>query len=511
MSISSAFDTLKIVFQQKSPKPGLYSYHHQDKHGKSFRIHLRSSQDGSGILFLDVTDALHLNQTALRYMYYFMEEIPLWMVLAAQWVLYPGSLRKPYQDVSSIYRLIQSLKEGDFSCLNCELGSWVERKELFTVPVFAPYKVDLALTYGCNDQCPHCYNEPSRFALPSLSAQDWFRVIDKLHSLGVPHLILTGGEPTLHPDILEIIHYANDRGMIVGMNTNGRRLASAEFVQQLAEAGLNHVQITLGSHIPEIHNAMMGSKSFEQRVQGIMNAVNSPIHTITNTTLLKGTMDFVEEFIDFLYDLGIRTFAMNGMIHSGGGFENPNTIPEQNLPQLLTRVRIHSQRKQMKFLWYTVTEYCRFSPVALDIGIKRCNAAEYSMCIEPNGDVIPCQSFYVSAGNILTDPWESIWNGDLFTSFRTRVSDPGSTNLPEKCTHCPDLDLCAGGCRISLVAQKGMRVANSGCFGCGGRIVQEGKDFKQPTVLGYVPTGKLVDASLRASGNMPYISREGTE
>ena len=60
------------------------------------------------------------------------------------------------------------------------------------------------------------------------------------------------------------------------------------------------------------------------------------------------------------------------------------------------------------------------SPVELEIGAKRCNAAEYSVCIEPTGDVLPCQSFYVSAGNILRDPWESIWCGDLFLSFRDR-------------------------------------------------------------------------------------------
>ena len=73
----------------------------------------------------------------------------------------------------------------------------------------------------------------------------------------------------------------------------------------------------------------------------------------------------------------------------------------------------------MRFLWYTPTEYCRFSPFEIGIGVKRCNAGEYSICIEPNGDVLPCQSYYVSAGNLLSDPWESIWESELFRSFRT--------------------------------------------------------------------------------------------
>ncbi|MCB0230734.1 MAG: radical SAM protein, partial [Anaerolineae bacterium] len=108
----------------------------------------------------------------------------------------------------------------------------------------------------------------------------------------------------------------------VGLNSNGRRMAHAPYVAELAAAGLNHVQITLGSSRPAIHDAMMGARSFDQTVKGIRNAVASPLHTITNTTLMQANKDHAEEIIEFLYDLGIRTFAMNGMIYSGGGFGN---------------------------------------------------------------------------------------------------------------------------------------------------------------------------------------------
>ncbi|MCB0241561.1 MAG: SPASM domain-containing protein, partial [Anaerolineae bacterium] len=74
------------------------------------------------------------------------------------------------------------------------------------------------------------------------------------------------------------------------------------------------------------------------------------------------------------------------------------------MPALLIRVRDRAEELGMRFLWYTPTEYCRMSPVELELGAKRCNAGEYSLCIEPNGDVLPCQSYYVAAGNILRDP-----------------------------------------------------------------------------------------------------------
>jgi radical SAM protein with 4Fe4S-binding SPASM domain len=296
-------------------------------------------------------------------------------------------------------------------------------------------------------------------------------VIDKLNGVAVPHLIFTGGEATLNPDLPELIRYADGLGHVVGLNTNGRRLAHQPYMAELEAAGLNHVQITLGSNRPEVHDAVMNARSFRQTVRGIENAVASRVHPITNTTLMRRNMDHAEEIIDFLYDLGIRTFAMNGMIYSGGGFADPNAIPEEEMPPLLVRVRDHAAEKGMAFLWYTPTEYCRMSPVELEIGAKRCNAGEYSICIEPNGDVLPCQSFYVAAGNILRDEWSKIWRSELFRSFRDREDDPAWAGLPEKCWDCPDLPLCGGGCRIEREAREGNRIAEAAnslaCGSCG--------------------------------------------
>lgn len=107
----------------------------------------------------------------------------------------------------------------------------------------------------------------------------------------------------------------------------------------------------------------------------------------------------------------------------------------------------------MRFLWYTPTEYCQLSPLELRLGMKRCNAGEYSCCIEPNGDVLPCQSYYQPAGNLLRDPWERIWESPLFRAFRNRGSEPEAAGLPEKCRHCPDFPVCGGGCPLEREAR----------------------------------------------------------
>ncbi len=303
-----------------------------------------------------------------------------------------------------------------------------------------------------------------------MSADQWKQIIDKLVDIGVPHLIFTGGEATLHPDLPEIIRHADHRGPICGLNTNARRLSHRKYAEELASSGLNHVQVTLGSHRPEVHDRMMNARCFDQTVRGIETAMASGLHTITNTTLMQMNADEIEMTIDFLYELGIRTFAVNGMIYSGGGFSSGQAIPEENMAPILIRIRDKAAQLGMRFLWYTPTMYCRLSPVELEIGAKRCNAGEYSMCVEPNGDVLPCQSYYVAAGNLLRDSWQSIWNSDLFIGFRDRQLDPAAFGLPEMCWECPDLPLCGGGCRIEREAQDGVRIAggcsSGGCAGC---------------------------------------------
>lgn len=466
-----------------APMPGMHTFHIPLNGGQK-RIHFRQEADGSGTLFVDVTDVIHLNPTAAEMAFLALHDIPQYQAAAGlARRLRPADWPQMRAELSQMYEMVARFRAPETGCPTCAVQD-LQRTALFSHRADAPYKADLALTYGCNNACNHCYNEPDRFDMPSLGLAEWRRVIDRLHAVGVPHLIITGGEATLHPDLLPIIRYANGLGHVVGMNTNGRRLAHQPFVDQLVAAGLNHVQITLGSSRPEIHDEVMNARSFHQTVRGIQNAVASNLHAITNTTLMRRNMDHAEEIIDFLYDLGIRTFAMNGMIYSGGGFADPNAIPEEEMPALLVRVRDHAADKGMTFLWYTPTEYCRMSPVELEIGAKRCNAGEYSICIEPNGDVLPCQSFYVAAGNILRDEWRTIWRSDLFLSFRDREDDPAWAGLPEKCWECPDLPLCGGGCRIEREARDGVRVAGSCSSGaCGTGNGRSGSDVKQTSFI----------------------------
>jgi radical SAM protein with 4Fe4S-binding SPASM domain len=82
----------------------------------------------------------------------------------------------------------------------------------------------------------------------------------------------------------------------------------------------------------------------------------------------------------------------------------------------------------------------------LELGVKGCTAALFNMCVEPDGGVIPCQSYYLQLGNLLTDSWESIWNHELSVSLRERRA------IPDKCNGCGLLAECGGGCPLQFPA-----------------------------------------------------------
>jgi len=456
---------------QNGVRPGLHTYHVAHS-GRKRRFHLRVAADGSALLLIDVTDAIHLNPSAALLVHLALQNVSADRAAA----VLRGRFRhvgvgESRSEARKIYALVEGLTTAAGPCAVCGLGE-LQWSPLFSVPVSAPYKADLALSYGCNNACAHCYNETRGRSLVAathetndapLSRAQWRQVLARLSAVGVPHVIFTGGEPTLFDGLTDLIRAAMGLGLVTGLNTNGRRLNDRPFAASLHAAGLDHVQITLESHRSAVHNLMTGADSFPQTLRGIENALAVGLHTITNTTLTRQNVGHAREIVEFLHSLGLHTFAMNGMIHAGGGRASRDAVPVESLAPVLAGVRDAAKALGMRFLWYTPTQYCRFSPVEWELGPRRCNAGEYSICIEPNGDVLPCQSYYAPAGNILRDPWERIWHSELFLGFRRRVVDPRGGGLPRRCSSCPDLPLCAGGCRLER--QKDEVECSANCVG----------------------------------------------
>ena len=423
--------------------PGIYHFEHEAEGGKS-RVHLRVDADGSGLLIVNAARVFHLNPTAIYMAWLVLEKIDVVKAAGLITRRYNVSKDQALVDYHLMEKQVHELISPNGACPICEL-------ELDTIAPFsarpsAPYRMDLAITYRCNNDCAHCYNARDRHN-PELDTAHWKQVLDRLWEAGIPHIVFTGGEPTLRPDLPELVAHAEKNGQITGINTNGRLLKDKAFVQRLVDAGLDHVQVTLESHLPEIHNRMVARQgAWDDTIIGIKNALSTRLFVMTNTTLLAENSAYLAETLEFLAELDVPTIGLNALIYSGRGLTVGTGLTEESLPPLLELARSSTQQHGQRLIWYTPTEYCHFDPVQMQLGVKGCTAARYNMCVEPDGTVIPCQSYYQSIGNLLSDPWESIWNHDLAKSLREHK------NLPDDCVSCALLSECGGGCPLARQA-----------------------------------------------------------
>jgi radical SAM protein with 4Fe4S-binding SPASM domain len=437
-------------FNQKSQisnlQSGLFHYNLETPAEKA-RIHLRLDENGSGTLIVNANRIMHLNPTAALMAKLVLDgktEDEVLRVVRKTWNVKPDTLK---QDFATFNLQLSNLIRPDGACPVHDLE--LETLMPFSARPSAPYRLDLALTYRCNNDCHHCYNlehpQPGQLLKrPELDTEHWKQIIDTAWDLGIPHIIFTGGEPTLRDDLPELVAHAEANGQITGLNTNARRLSDSNFVQRLLDAGLDHVQITVESSDADIHNKMVNARAFEQTIAGLKNVLATRLYVMTNTTMLRDNVDSIPATLDFLADLGVPTVGLNALIYSGHGATVGTGLPERDLAPLLTVARQKTDARGQKLIWYTPTQYCHFDPVQMDLGVKGCTAAQYNMCIEPDGAVLPCQSYYKPLGNILHDDWNSIWNHPLALKLRERQ------DLPLKCEGCAILAECGGGCPLQF-------------------------------------------------------------
>jgi radical SAM protein with 4Fe4S-binding SPASM domain len=405
------------------------------------RMHLRKEKKGKGILLVNATKIFHLNKTATDFV---------------SRIIDGKNEKEIIQEMRRRYRVSEEQLKLDLSLLKTQIMDLMTEPDIDPVqdldqdisplqeaPFSAPLRMDLALTYRCNNKCTKCYVESTR-EIQELNTDEWKAALQNLWDIGVPHVTFTGGEPTLRDDLPILVDFAEELGIITGLITNGRKLSDKNLVDELIKAGIDHFQITIESHDAKIHDKLSGHKgAWEETIQAIKNIIPTPVYIMTNTTLTPFNIKDVEKTVEFLHSLGITQFAANSIIKSGGGKQEELALSIEELDDALSKIIAKAHELNMKFLWYSPTRYCDFNPIERGLGMKQCSAAHIAMAIEPDGMVIPCQSYFEPLGNILTAKWRKIWNHKTSKFLRKMKY------LPEECLDCPERELCGGGCPLN--------------------------------------------------------------
>jgi radical SAM protein with 4Fe4S-binding SPASM domain len=431
------------IFRRPKIPEGRYTYRGKGDF-RGLALQLRVEPDGNGLLIINANTVLFLNETSTAYAYFLMQGLTTEEVVSEVRSIYRVKKKQARADYEKLIFTVSTLAQTE----EVDPISYLDLKKIepFSQEYSAPLRVDMALTFRCQNTCVHCYAGGSH-ETDELTTDEWKQVIDRLHEVGVFILTFTGGEPTLKEDLPELLSYGQNKGLVTGLITNGRGLTDKKYVKSLEASGLDFVQVTLESHKPKIHDLMSGEDgSWKETVAGIKNLIPTQIYTTTNTTLSKHNAGEFLETMDFLKELGVAAFGCNSLIYSGKARDviDDFVLPLEDLKILLPKVHDKAAKLGLKFLWYTPTQYCRFNPVKLGLGIKSCSAAMINMCVAPNGDVYPCQSYFKSLGNILKKPWKNIWNHPLALSIRNREY------VEPKCKECPQLQICGGGCPLEL-------------------------------------------------------------
>lgn len=411
------------------------------------KFQLRREPDGSGVLLINSKASLFLDRTATAYCESYLNRSKKSTVLSKALGLdkaiavdvyrrYKVSFSQALGDWVELKDKIWGIVRGDI-CPFSEGG--FARIEPFSRALVAPYRVDLALTYLCNNNCSHCYAGGSRETL-ELSTDLWKNIIKRLHQWQVPQLVFTGGESLLRPDLEELIRYAEELGLLTGLITNGRLLIE-ERCAELRQAGLDYVQITLESCDGDVHDAMVGAVAFTETVAGIKNALKSGIYTTTNLTITPANQGQVLDTVCFLKELGVKNCGINAVIRAGRGNDTEG-VELAALKPLLEDVQRLTHELDMEFIWFTPTCYCDLNPVQMGLGVKTCSAARTVLAIEPDGNVMPCQSYFKSLGSAVNTDFAVMWQHPLAIKLRSREI------VNSKCHTCEKFSLCGSGCPL---------------------------------------------------------------
>ncbi|MCJ7797663.1 MAG: radical SAM protein, partial [Thermoleophilia bacterium] len=220
----------------------------------------------------------------------------------------------------------------------------------------------------------------------------------------------------------------------------------ADLARPLAGASLDYVQVTIESHQSEIHEMMVGKVGAHQMtVAGIEAALEVGLQVVTNTTLTQANASTFVETLRWLRTLGIKHAACNRLICSGRGNEcrEKSDLPDVELKNLLEAACAVAKEVGMELQWYSPGCYTLgINPIEMGFGAKSCSAAAHNMTIQPDGSVLPCQSWPEIIGNILNDPWGHIWSNPICRQLRNReLASP-------LCHTCDDFETCGGGCPL---------------------------------------------------------------
>lgn len=361
-------------------QPSIYHYISPPEDPRNYRLHLRLESDGSGLLIMNGSTILHLNQTAAEYAYCLVKNLPTEKAVDHITRRYQVSRSQASQDYDTFCQRIQTLIQS--TDLDPITFLDYERQRPFSGRLVAPYRLDCAITYQTRQSSTEEI-APLERVTHELTTADWMFIIDKAWANGIPHIIFTGGEPTLRKDLPDLIERAEKNGQIAGVLTDGCSLVEPGYLERLLQTGLDHLMIVFNPSIPESW-------------QGLEKALAADLFVAVHLTLTPGNFEALRQLIDQFSERGVKAISIS--------------TSDASLKTEVTRLREKIAERGLELVWNLPVPYSRMHPVNLELAPIASEQTERAwLYVEPDGDVLPQQGQNQVLGNLLRDSWEKIW------------------------------------------------------------------------------------------------------
>lgn len=168
-------------------------------------------------------------------------------------------------------------------------------------------RLDLKVGFACNNLCTFCVQGDKRERIRPRTADEMKQILraERAHTREV---VFTGGEPTVHKDLLQVIAYAKALGYtVIQLQTNGRRLSHEPYLDAALQAGVNQVSPSVHGSVAEIHDALTRApNSFRQTIKGIQNVRSRGVMVITNSVVTQQNMTDLPALARLLVSLDVQ-------------------------------------------------------------------------------------------------------------------------------------------------------------------------------------------------------------
>lgn len=330
------------------------------------------------------------------------------------------------------------------------------------------------ITRRCNLKCLHCYQDSdSKFYPGELDWDQCVSVVDDLARFKVPALLLSGGEPMIHPKFCELAEYATSKGLHLTLSTNGT-LIDAGKAQRLKDIGFSYVGISLDG-MGATHDHFRGKTgAFEKAVAAFRHCKAVGQKVGLRLTLSQHNIDDIDNILEFIEQEDIERVCFYHLVYSGRGADLIEVAHEHTrkaLDKILDRTaKWVYEGKPREVLTvdqpvdgpYLYMRLLRENPEraakAMELLTWNGGGANSSGTgisnIDTQGNVHPDQFWHsLNLGNVKDRPFREIWtNRDHpeLTALRNRTQ-----HLTGRCASCRWLNVCGGGFRVRALQMTG--------------------------------------------------------